>query len=778
MKKCNGLSKDKCKGDCEFHMEAHDKLNPEDAPGVPSKPGPKCKVAHPLFEKVMCSDPWQKLLNEVKACKEAAALALKELNKVKKEAEEAAMKAAEDDTMLKRCRQYERRLEEVTNDCAHMIKRKDLELGEKNSIIQRLQRKLADDSKRFQDFADVWDSRVQVKEKGYNKAIAELAFAEGQIVEERKRTQIQIEKVKARDRDIARLKAEHSEELRVREKYRMELEEIVRAMEQEVEDQDTRFMGIRERLELELDQVRHRSEDKVFDLRIEMARRDRLREEVETKLKEVQEQLFQARQNWEEKERELEVYIRSRDRTILALRNELEFLNDNWEIKYARLVNLYEKLQKKHEETVGPNGINEAYRRAMAVKEENETLHKKIHELQDVIQKQKAAIRGLQLDIDQLMKETADVIAEKERGIAEMAGDYTRLENKWRDEQTLRTRLLKQKDAERLALAESFTARVEQLEQIMEAMRFNDRQEMLDKIRLWKKNYERVCCERDEVEEYYKDLVDVKEKQLLKMLNENDEERERTAKAHEHGEYKMKEVEQTWKKKHMVLIEAKDELEQRHRDLQVENDKNRILKDRALGIAAVEKVEDPAMQKLRDEIEELKKNIVAVEEGKQAIIEENSKLLVQEEAKSVEYQDLHAVYQPQLKAKDKQIEKMEQAHEELKEILKLEMKRAQDTCKDIEEQVKRFPDPFIDEIQEMKDKYNQMQAGMQKIQFENLKLREDNEKAQAHLHKEINSLEKTLGLAKTLLHEVSTLEALKHLQHGEAHGAEELLGLA
>merc|ERR1719183_2908865 len=157
------------------------------------------------------------------------------------------MKAAEDDTMLKRCRQYERRLEEVTNDCAHMIKRKDLELGEKNSIIQRLQRKLADDSKRFQDFADVWDSRVQVKEKGYNKAIAELAFAEGQIVEERKRTQIQIEKVKARDRDIARLKAEHSEELRVRERYRQELAAAVEELEVKLEEQYEVHLGVREK---------------------------------------------------------------------------------------------------------------------------------------------------------------------------------------------------------------------------------------------------------------------------------------------------------------------------------------------------------------------------------------------------------------------------------------------------------------------------------------------------------------------------------------------------
>merc|ERR1719487_1339550 len=297
-----------------------------------------------------------------------------------------------------------------------------------------------------------------------------------------------------------------------------------------------------------MDIFRRRSEERVADLRVEMVRRDRLKEEVDVKLKEIQVQFEQARVDWEEKERELEVYIRTRDRTILALRNELEFLNDNWEIKYARLVGLYEKLQKKYEETIGPNGANEAFTRAKALKAENEMLHTMIHELRETIQKQKKVIRGLQLDLDQLMEETADLIAEKERGIAEMAGDYVKLENKYRDEQTLRSRLLKQKDAERLALAESFQARVEQLEQIMEAMRFNDRQELLDKIKLWKKNYERVCNERDEVEDHYKALVERKESQLQNMLAENDQEREKTKKVQKESEQREKDIELKWKK--------------------------------------------------------------------------------------------------------------------------------------------------------------------------------------------------------------------------------------
>merc|ERR1719454_1942027 len=106
---------------------------------------------------------------------------------------------------------------------------------EKTAIIARLQKKVHDDTKRFEEFAQLWDGRVQEKEKGYNKSVAELAFAEGQIVEERKRTEIERQKVKARERDIARLKLEHTEELRIREKYRAELEPIIEELKRKVE---------------------------------------------------------------------------------------------------------------------------------------------------------------------------------------------------------------------------------------------------------------------------------------------------------------------------------------------------------------------------------------------------------------------------------------------------------------------------------------------------------------------------------------------------------------
>lgn len=718
------------------------------------------------------------LRKELGVAKEAVDMYLKEMIKSKRAYEEAMEKMNDDNGPLQRMRAMERKLDQVTKQCADMIKVKDMDLKDKNLIVQRLQKKLADDALRFQQFADMWDVRVQEKERGYNKAIAELAFAEGQIVEERKRTKIEKEKVAARERDIARLKEEHTEELRIRELVREELEEYANDLEAKLDVEASKMDPVRAKLEVQLDALRRRMDERVSDLRVEMNRRDIAKEEVEVKLSELQMQWVEARNAWDDKERELEVFIRTRDRNILALKNELEFLNDSWEIKYQRLVNLFEKCQKKYEEAVGPNGVQEAFRRAMALKAENEKLHTTIHELREVIQKQKKVIRGLQLDIDQLMKETADVILEKERGIAEMAGDYVKLENKYRDEQTLRARLLKQKDAERLALAESFQARIEQLEQIMEAMRFNDRDELIEKINKWKKNYERVCTERDDVEDHYKDLVERKETQLQGMIVENDQEREKTKGAHKLGEEKVEKTATHYKKIEIEMKGKHEELEDHNRQLQIDLAHARWQHDRQLAIAEGQPKEDPAIAPLKAKIEELHGFIKELEAGKNGLLAEIERLENREEAEVVEVEDNSDKYERMLAKKDKEMKIMEMRHDELKEILKMEMKRAQDTCRDIEEQVKRFPEPFEFEIQEMKEKYAQMQAGMAKIQVENMELRKENEKTRRHFEKEISSLEKNLNLAKTLLHEVSNLEALKHLRNSDARRAYEDLGLS
>ena len=55
-------------------------------------------------------------------------------------------------------------------------------------------------------------------------------------------------------------------------------------------------------------------------------------------------------------------------------------------------------------------------------------------------------------------KETADIIAEKEKGIAEMVGDMAKLESRYRAEVELKEALVREMTAEKIQLVESFQA--------------------------------------------------------------------------------------------------------------------------------------------------------------------------------------------------------------------------------------------------------------------------------------------------------------------------------
>merc|ERR1711920_109078 len=131
---------------------------------------------------------------------------------------------------------------------------------------------------------------------------------------------------------------------------------------------------------------------------------------------------------------------------------------------YNRLMGLFEKLQKKYDELIGPNGVAEAYRRCRDLKVENNLLVKEILELKEVIKKQKRQIKELRLDIDMHLKETADLIAELEEGKMKMVEDIARSKAELRDERDLRDRLIKELQEEKKAIVTDFQERIEQLE--------------------------------------------------------------------------------------------------------------------------------------------------------------------------------------------------------------------------------------------------------------------------------------------------------------------------
>merc|ERR1712226_499697 len=136
------------------------------------------------------------------------------------------------------------------------------------------------------------------------------------------------------------------------------------------------------------------------------------------------------------------------DRHIQALKNEIEIVSDSWEIKYNSLVAVFEKQQKKYDEMLGPNGILEAQRRNKDLKDQIMILKSEIGDLKEQLKKSKRRVRDLELEIDHTLKETSDILAEKERGVAKMVGDYAKLKAQFNDAREVHDMVLKEKDME------------------------------------------------------------------------------------------------------------------------------------------------------------------------------------------------------------------------------------------------------------------------------------------------------------------------------------------
>merc|ERR1712218_661368 len=125
-----------------------------------------------------------------------------------------------------------------------------------------------------------------------------------------------------------------------------------------------------------------------------------------------------------------------------------------------------------------------------------------------------------------------------------------------------------------------------------EAMRFTDRQELVDRIKTWQNNYERVCIERDDLEEHYQALLDVKEQQCRKMAEENSDILDQGQREKAKFAIELDELERQWKLKEIQWKSELADVQKQLLQTQEDRDKARAKAERTQLMADMPK-EDP-----------------------------------------------------------------------------------------------------------------------------------------------------------------------------------------
>lgn len=653
-------------------------------------------------------------------------------------------------------------LEMVVDKCQLQLKMKDVEIQRKLEMAQELQRRVLAQV----DIADKIEheaaQRVEAKEQGYIIVAAELKYAENQVQEERAKTAAVQKEVKKKDERIEQLMEEHEEELAVRLADREQLQQKIFELQVVAGSASAKEEALRLHWEALYEFQRNRSDERVADLRIEMEKRDRQRQNAEVKLAEVRVAYDRARMAWDDKQKEFEAIIIAKERIILGLKNEMEFMRDSAEVKYQKLQASFEKVQKRMAELLGPGGVQEVRQRCSDLKAENDHLSMQMADTKEVIKKQKRQIRDLQMQMDMQMKEMADLLQEKEKGIQKMVGDIAQLEVMLQKQAELKDIMAKEMTDEKREMVQSFGAKLEQMEQIIESMRFTDREELVAKSDAWRVAYERVCLQRDEYEDKYSGMLDVKDTQLRKLAQEHREEQIKHEVTKIEAREAIEKVIAEWKMKVEIEVLRTEEVQQQVKAAVERGNTLELDLKKALLVADHARI-DPEKEAMKLELVEKDKQILAIEAGTKLLIQEVTDL----ERALQEEKDSHNVaaanWEPQIKWRDERYEVMVKEHENLKQILAQEMIKAQEACKAIEESVRLFPNPFEDELVELKEKYSQITAGMLKLNMENIKLKEERKDLEEEWEKKFKKLHKQLFLANHILYQIHSLGVLKDM---------------
>eukprot|EP00746_Dinoflagellata_sp_MGD_P072417 gnl/MRDRNA2_/MRDRNA2_29394_c0_seq1.p1 gnl/MRDRNA2_/MRDRNA2_29394_c0~~gnl/MRDRNA2_/MRDRNA2_29394_c0_seq1.p1 ORF type:complete len:1088 (-),score=435.29 gnl/MRDRNA2_/MRDRNA2_29394_c0_seq1:56-3319(-) len=716
------------------------------------------------------------LEDEIKAAREALFQANNDCKVLQRRVEKWEDKWENRASEESKVRLIEMQMEELVQQFEMTISMKDEELARGMQNIADMQERLAEEKEQMQEIELMWETRIQKKEEGYNRLAGDLQFCQGQLEDERRRVEEERRNVKRLEEYIEKIKGEFEVELEVRQVAYDQRLVIEQELFAQIEEIKAREDPMRAHYEAIIDKNWHDREAAEFQLKIEIKRRDRQKKALEQQLKAVQEEFETARAAWDEKEREIEMVVRNRDRSIAGLKNEIEFQREAWEEKYGRLLKTLEKLQKEFDEAVGPGGAAEARRRAELLKRENERLRQIMIDMQNKMKDLQRRIRELELEVDEVRKECADLISVKEKAMAELAGEAAALEQKLEKQKELQEQLIKEKDLERAAQQRIWQARVAQLEQQVEAMRFTDREELIGQITKWKRLFEVKVQEKEDVDEQCTELLTIKDVQLQKMVQENTDMRDEIKKKELEWEEQKEEIEKANKNRETQMKIKQVDIEKQLLDVTAErNEVKREMEKQMLDIANMP--DDPEKIALREEVQLKEKQIEASQVALKTLVAEAQVAETKVDEVREPLEKKIAEQEEAIKADQKVIDKLKKEHEELKDVLQMEMMRAEETCRILEKQFRELPNPFEEEMNELREKYAETQKGLKTVQDENFLLSSKIEEQKKEFEIKEAELTEKIVLASNVLNEVSSLGVIQGLSLGEIRSLEESMGI-
>lgn len=658
----------------------------------------------------------------------------------------------------------EKEMENLTRETQLALAAKDEEIQELMQQSAKLQNQIIRDSEKVADGEKKWEERFQAIERVVEETREEVRAAEDQIEREKQSAVSLKEEIHGKQAQFVALDIAYRKQIAARlfveERLKEEKVELQKQIEVEIEKQVELRCYYEKQLEekeKEKAQMREDYEFEISELKEMVAHKD-------AAFRKSSEECIALREEMDENERKADTKIKDLSRQIQALKAEMNFALEMAEEKFQRLQQEYDRLKNKYDMEMADGNVTEMKDKVADLRRELMEMNQKMQELNDVISKLHVKIRERDFEINETRRETADLLFKKETAYREMCAQVPPLEKRIEEEIKKREVELEVKDQEIKLLHKSFGRKLKEKDKIIESLQFNDRDDLLEQIVTWKRKF---CEEKDRIppiEMHYTRLIEKQQEAAKVVTNENGDLRRELETAQKaipelRAQYEQKISSLNCKydtdigRKDEAIVFVKQEIER--------------LKAEFASQLEAETKEPEYVQEYRDKIASQAQEIEIATEGRKIIVQENLELKNQFHDLKIQSAQREEESSKRLVLAERKIERMDSKYADFKKLMCEELVQAENQCREMEKQLQNLPNPFIDEVVELRENMKKMSIMFEAAQKESAHLTDEMAEQRRKAGSEKQELEEKVALASMVINEVEQLKSLKSLAEME-----------
>ncbi|KAF4750437.1 hypothetical protein FOZ62_023414, partial [Perkinsus olseni] len=661
-----------------------------------------------------------------------------------------------------------KRFEAVVGEFETVVGEKDKRVQALMEEVEAARRKVDDERASHRVLEGQWHDRVREKEKGYDRILELLAGKDSEIRAEQERTAAEARKVALIEREMERRDHGWRQKIAWHQRDYAELMSSLESAKLHAAEEWERWRAGVQSLLCDRDKEREAWVKERAALRLEIADWKSKHQAVAATLEEAKDKLRALHDEMDKIAAAFEEERQGLERQISQVKRDMENKLEQAEEQYQRLLAEYKALKARYEKDAASAGkLRMLQEEIEQLNITVEALKTEIQRLNKVIGTMKTQLRNKDFLVDDIKRETADILYAKEQAYEALVKQFNSLSNEF-------DKFKEEVEEERAEVLASWTAKEQEWkhqdhnrnmmvcalrEDLEKAEELNlEQQRGFDKLTAsLTLALERSSMERSDTEGKMTFAI-------AKMFSENAEMAEEM-KALERG---VEEERATMHQK-MKLLETGHRAERQKfkvllasREAEASSTATALKAEIAELKAVIDNDEEAA--RLREKLQVLEEKVVNSDIAIAAAAAETTKLMQKMESEKVENEKKEEGLRRKAKAEEVKYRRMLFENEDLKELLQTEMDKASKACRKLEEQLAALPEVYDAEIHSLRDKLSALITAHDSEAANNQALKEEltREKRQRAEAKE--KLERALRNAAAV---VTAIRAFKLDLHDE-----------